>query len=81
MIPGSVVDDESNGLVFAPSVATQHKQVGEALWAKFLPQALASGQFQAKPDPKVVGHGLEKIQDGVDELRKGVSATKLVVTL
>lgn len=51
------------------------------LWDVFLPAALANEKFQYKPDPEVVGHGLEQVQAAVDQLSKGVSAKKLVVTL
>lgn len=44
-----------------------------------MPGALKSGQLQPKPDPEVVGKGLESIQAGLERLKKGVSATKLVI--
>jgi hypothetical protein len=44
-------------------------------------QALKDGTLQCKPDPMVVGAGLESIQLGLDVLRKGVSATKVTVRL
>ncbi|MCJ1370447.1 hypothetical protein MMC20_001660 [Loxospora ochrophaea] len=47
----------------------------------FLPQALAEGKYVAAPDPHVVGKGLECVQDAIDLWRKGVSATKMVVSL
>ena len=51
------------------------------MWKNYVPAALASGSLQLKPDANVVGHGLDKIQDALDVLRKGVSAQKVVVTL
>ena len=48
---------------------------------KWMPAALANGSLKCKPDPKVVGQGLEKIQEACDLIGKGVSATKLVVEL
>ncbi len=56
-------------------------EVGKVVWKDFLPAALASGQYQPGPTPDVVGHGLESLQAGIDRVRKGVSATKLIVTL
>lgn len=53
----------------------------KGIWEKFIPEALANGSFQAKPDFSVAGHGLEDIQKGIDAQRKGVSARKVVVTL
>lgn len=52
--------------------------VGDAVWRKYLPEALANGSFVAKPDPFVL-KGLESVQEGVDLLKKGVSARKIVI--
>lgn len=46
-----------------------------------MPKALASGQLKAKPNPLVVGHGLENVQHGLDIQKAGVSAQKIVITL
>lgn len=56
-------------------------EVGKAMYNEYLPAALKSGQFEALPEAKVVGHGLEKVQEAMDILKGGVSARKLVVTL
>jgi NADPH:quinone reductase-like Zn-dependent oxidoreductase len=55
--------------------------VSKSIYADFLPQALAEGRYLAAPEPQVVGHGLENVQEGFEQLKKGVSAKKLVVTL
>lgn len=55
--------------------------VGAAIYNDFLPKALKAGTFVPAPEPKIVGKGVEKIQDAVDTVLKGVSATKIVVTL
>ncbi|EXK26258.1 hypothetical protein FOMG_17160 [Fusarium oxysporum f. sp. melonis 26406] len=47
----------------------------------WVPQALASGLLQPKPDPLVIGKGLEKIQEGITKLQGGVSAQKIVIEL
>ncbi|KAH8895441.1 zinc-binding oxidoreductase-like protein CipB [Thozetella sp. PMI_491] len=52
--------------------------IGDAVWRKFVPAALAAGKLQAKPDALVLG-GLEKVQTGIDMVRKGVSAQKIVI--
>ncbi|KAB2573247.1 Dehydrogenase azaJ [Lasiodiplodia theobromae] len=62
-------------------VQEPNQHIGEWIWKKFIPEALASGSFQAKPDPSVTGHGLENIQNALDVQRKGVSAKKIIVTL
>lgn len=52
--------------------------IGDAIWRKFLPEALAARKFQAKPDPFVL-EGLENVQAGIDMVREGVSAKKIVI--
>ncbi|ETN38802.1 uncharacterized protein HMPREF1541_06841 [Cyphellophora europaea CBS 101466] len=47
----------------------------------FLPRALETGQLKPAPPARVVGRGLEALDAAATELSKGVSATKLVVTL
>jgi len=54
-------------------------EVGPGIYASFLPAALASGAYRAAPEARVVGEGLEQIPSALDQLRKGVSASKLVV--
>ncbi len=58
-----------------------HNEIGGVIYEKFLPRALAEGRFVAAPDPYVVGDGLASVQAGLDVQRKGVSATKVVVSL
>jgi hypothetical protein len=53
----------------------------KAVYEDFLPGALAAGQYQAAPEPQVVGHGLRHIQSAMDAQMKGVSAAKIVVSL
>ena len=47
----------------------------------YLPAALQQGKLLAKPDPLAMGVGLKDIQNGVDRIRDGVSAQKLVVSM
>ncbi|KAF6828222.1 hypothetical protein CMUS01_08676 [Colletotrichum musicola] len=54
-------------------------EVGDPIWREFVPKALESGRLLARPEPIVVGTGLEVIQGGLDRLKEGVSARKLVV--
>lgn len=44
-------------------------------------KALADGSLLPRPNPIIVGEGLESIQLGLDMVRKGVSAAKIVVRL
>lgn len=55
--------------------------LGKSIYEDFLPKALESGSYVVAPKPTIVGKGLEHIQDGIHALMKGVSATKIVVTL
>ena len=60
---------------------TAYSDVGPHIWGKFITPALESARFQCKPDPMVVGHGLEAIQAAMNTQKEGVSAKKIVVTL
>jgi len=53
----------------------------ESIWGEWLPSALADGSMKCKPDPVVVGQGLESFQAACDRMKAGVSAAKLVVEL
>ncbi|KAH8898775.1 oxidoreductase [Thozetella sp. PMI_491] len=54
---------------------------GKKYYRDFLPTALETGVFRPALHSYVVGGGLESVQAGLDELRSGVSARKIVVTL
>jgi NADPH:quinone reductase-like Zn-dependent oxidoreductase len=58
-----------------------NNEVGPGIYVDFLPAALAKGAYRAAPDAVVVGTGLDKIPAALEQLRKGVSAQKLVVAL
>jgi hypothetical protein len=55
--------------------------LGKSIYEAFLPKALEAGSYVAAPKPTVIGKGLEHVQDGIHAIMKGVSATKIVVTL
>ena len=55
--------------------------VGKAVFVDFLPAALEKKTFLPLPKPKVVGTGLEVVEEAVNTMRAGVSRTKLVVKL
>lgn len=65
------------GTIFMPPCV----HVGKAIYHEFLPQALESGQIRPKPDPEVVGNGLEALNAAVATMRTGVSAKKLIVAI
>ncbi|SFK38257.1 NADPH:quinone reductase [Amycolatopsis sacchari] len=56
-------------------------EVGPAIYADFLPAALARGTYRAAPEAVVVGNGLDRIPEALRRLKTGVSAKKLVVTV
>ena len=56
-------------------------EVSKAIYEDFLPAALANGSYIAAPDSHVIGRGLEHLQTAFDLQKKGVSATKVVVSL
>jgi hypothetical protein len=55
--------------------------VGDAVWRKYIPEALAAGKFQAKPDPLIIKGGLGSVQEGINLQRDGVSAKKVVIEI
>jgi hypothetical protein len=67
--------------VSSVSIAFEQREVGDAIWRKYVAGALENGQLLAKPDPIIIKQGLSAIQEGVDTLHKGVSANKVVVEL
>lgn len=58
-----------------------NNDVSRAIYADFLPLALAEGRYVAAPDPLVTGTGLETVQAGLDRQRQGLSAAKVVIAL
>ena len=56
-------------------------EAAPAIVFEYWQPALAAHKLQAKPDPFVVGEGLESIQKAVDKVYAGVSAQKVVVSL
>lgn len=68
-------------VLIAFTIATFQKEVGEAVWGKHVPEALADGSLQAKPDAIVIGKGLEMVQEVLDKQKAGVSAGKIVIAL
>jgi NADPH:quinone reductase-like Zn-dependent oxidoreductase len=56
-------------------------EVGPAVFADYLPRALAHKQYRAAPPADVAGDGLDQIPAALDRLRRGVSASKLVVRI
>ncbi|ULH18307.1 zinc-binding alcohol dehydrogenase family protein (plasmid) [Deinococcus sp. KNUC1210] len=55
-------------------------EVGPLVFETFLPSALAERRYVTAPDPEVIGHGLQAIQQGIERQQRGVSARKIVVS-
>lgn len=51
------------------------------VWRDFLEIGLEKGVMQAKPDAYVLKGGLERLEEGLELVRKGMSAKKVVVEL
>ncbi|KAI6086321.1 zinc-binding oxidoreductase CipB [Hypoxylon rubiginosum] len=65
--------------IWASDVAAT--EVGEMVYNDFLQNALATGRYQVKPVPQLVGKGLEHVQEALDTHMRGISAAKVVVSL
>ncbi|KAI4720785.1 oxidoreductase [Aureobasidium sp. EXF-10727] len=78
-LPADIPTGFQYSRVFASTI--KDTGVSDAVFGNFLPESIAGGNYKSAPQAEVVGTGLESIQKGLDILRKGVSAKKLVVTL
>ena len=61
------------------AIAFTALDVGNAVYREYIPKALNAGKFQVNPDPFVIEGGLNKVQEGLDVQRNGVSAKKIVI--
>ncbi|GAA5981128.1 hypothetical protein JCM10908_003994 [Rhodotorula pacifica] len=69
------------GGVFAVDILLKEEaRIAKSVYLDFVPKGLKNGSLKPKPDPLVVGKGLESVQEGLNVQRKGVSAKKVVVT-
>lgn len=78
-VPQDKPDSVECGQIFGMTL--KDNEVGPAVWVDFLGPALADGRYHIAPEPWVIGKGLELVQSGIDTLRKGVSAKKIVIEL
>lgn len=74
-LPGGVVTKS----VLGPAI--HDTKVATGVWSDFVGPALAKGVLKIAPKARILGTGLEHVQEGVDILSKGVSAEKLVIKL
>lgn len=80
VLPGSGKDYPGDVKVRAVMPGLDKAKV-MSIFSDFLPKALEKGSFKGKPDPLVVGKGLESAQKALDTHKAGVSARKVVVVL
>ncbi|USP77648.1 GroES-like protein [Curvularia clavata] len=81
LIQDKVPKSIEGNAVFAVSVALADKYIGDVVWAQWVPEALEKGTLKAVPEPLVIGKGLDAVQKGYDEQKKGVSFRKIVIEL
>lgn len=62
-------------------VAPGQAEAARTSWRDFVPQALEKGILKPAPPALVVGTGLEKVQEALDLLKRGVSGQKVVVEI
>ena len=67
--------------IFVEGAELGRSELGKVIYQDFLPGALAGGGYVAAPEPQVVGKGLEYVQAALDVHKRGVSASKVVVSL
>ena len=81
--PSDLPEDVKVSTVFAGMLLPGHGYDGltGVVWGMFVPEALETGRLKPLPPPLVVGKGLEAIQGGMDQSKKGVSFRKVVVEL
>ncbi|CAJ2500509.1 Uu.00g033620.m01.CDS01 [Anthostomella pinea] len=76
-----VVSGVETIMVMPPMVEEERLRQFQYWLGTHLRDNLAKGTIRPSPEPKVVGKGVEAINDGLDLLLHGVSCTKLVVEL
>jgi len=74
-------DNVKTAMCFAAAIQSQEPEVAQAVWGKYVPEALANGTLKCKPDALVVGRGLENVQAALNKHKQGVSGKKVVLTL
>jgi NADPH:quinone reductase-like Zn-dependent oxidoreductase len=80
MPPSDLPEGVTSKMVFGS--ALKNSPLGAHIFNEFVTKGLVNGNYKTAPEPKIVGQGLESIQQGLDTLKAGgLSATKLVVTL
>lgn len=84
IVPPEAKDLEGVEVIFISPPMNDSKELYSLyhwVFMEWLKEKLATGEYVPSPRTKVVGKGLEDIDKALDELKQGVSGTKLVVEL
>ena len=73
--PTDAPENVKGGMIFAVN------DVAGPVWRDYVGPALEAGKIQCLPPPNVIGTGLQYIQEGLNTIKAGVSAAKLVIAL
>ena len=80
VMPGDAPEGVEAKMTSGTGGADDFKDILPVTFGGFLPEALAKGVYKVAPSAEVVpAKGLDGIQEALDILKKGVTATKLVV--
>ena len=79
MLPETLPDGIDSKFILGSQI--KDIPLSKVIFDDFMLPALTKGIMVPAPDALVVGHGLESIQAGLDKVKQGVSAQKVVVTL
>jgi hypothetical protein len=71
--PANVPENVTAGMIFVIS------DIAAPVWQEYVTPALGSGKLLCLPVRKVIGKGLDFIEDGLKMCKEGISVTKLLV--
>lgn len=77
----SLPADVEARIVHGGSPGTVAGSRSAVVWREYVPAALEKGALRIRPEPEIVGTGLDKIEGALNLHKAGVSAKKLVVLL
>lgn len=80
IMPGDAPEGVRAKFTFGTGGLNDFRSTIPVTFGGFLPDALAKGVYRVAPPPRVIAtKGLEGVQEALDILKKGTSATKVVV--
>lgn len=79
--PNDLPSDVTVARISSTNIVTQEPEVARKIWIDYVPSALKSGRLVPHPKALIAGKGLEVVQTGLDTLKHGVSAGKVVIIL